>query len=110
MPSAEAIPIAVLLTLKRDACAPTLDSDFSTILPMDLPVSLPAIRCALATGRPFVAPVSSPWFTERQADAVASVVEKRGRRMPETSGSGWEPPHRAQLLGKSVMISLSQRS
>ncbi len=31
-------------------------------------------------------------------------------RMPETSGRGWEPPHRAQPLGKSVMIPLSQRS
>lgn len=68
------------------------------------------IRCALATGRPLVAPIASPWFTERQADAAMSAMEKRGRRMPETSGRGWEPPHRAQPLGKSVMISLSQRS
>ena len=68
------------------------------------------IRCALATGRPLVAPAASPWFTEKQANAAASVVEKRGRRMPETSGRGWEPPHRAQPLGKSVMISLSRRS
>lgn len=68
------------------------------------------IRCALATGRPLVAPAASPWFTEKQANAAASVVEKRGRRVPETSGRGWEPPHRTQPLGKSVMISLSQRS
>ena len=63
-----------------------------------------------STGRPLVAPAASPWFTERQADAAMSAMEKRGRRMPETSGRGWEPPHRAQPLGKSVMISLSQRS
>ena len=68
------------------------------------------IRCALATGRPLVAPAASPWFTEKQANAAASVVEKRGRRMLETSGRGWEPPHRAQPLGKSVMISLPRRS
>lgn len=40
------------------------------------------IRCALATGRPLVAPAASPWFTEKQANAAASVVEKRGRPYP----------------------------
>ena len=68
------------------------------------------IRCALATGRPLVAPAASPRFTERQVEAAVSAMGKRGGRMPETSGRGWEPPHRAQPLGKSVMISLSQRS
>ena len=68
------------------------------------------IRCALATGRPLVAPAASPWLAERQANAAASVVEKRGRRVPETSGRGREPPHRARPLGKPAMISLSRRS
>ena len=30
--------------------------------------------------------------------------------MPEASGRGWEPPHRARPLGKPAMISLSRRS
>ena len=67
------------------------------------------IGCALATGRPLVAPAGSPWFAERQVEVAVSAMGKRGGRMPETSGRGWEPPHRAQPLGKSVMISLSQR-
>ena len=68
------------------------------------------IGCALATGRPPVAPAESPRFAERQAEAAVPAMGKRGGRMPETSGRGWEPPHRAQPLGKSVMISLSRRS
>ena len=67
------------------------------------------IGCALATGRPPVAPAESPRFAERQAEAAVPAMGKRGGRMPETSGRGWEPPHRAQPLGKSVMIPLSQR-
>ena len=67
------------------------------------------IRCALATGRPLVAPAASPWFTEEQQRRAAAAVEKRAKRMPEASGSGWEPPYHRQSLAKSVAISLSRR-
>ena len=68
------------------------------------------IRCALATGRPLVAPAASPWLTEAQLKAASSTMAERAKRMPDSSGRGWEPPHRAQPLGKTVAISLSRRS
>lgn len=68
------------------------------------------IRCALATGRPLVAPVASPWFTESQAKAAESAMAEKAKRMPETSGRGWEPPYRPHALSKTAAISLSRRS
>lgn len=68
------------------------------------------VRCALATGRPLVAPSASPWLTEGQVEKAAACVEERARRMPATSGSGWEPPFRPHPLSKNVAIPLAHRS
>ena len=68
------------------------------------------IRCALATGRALVAPTASPWFTDSQLKAAESAVERKAKRMPDSSGRGWEPPYRPHALGKSVAISLARRS
>lgn len=68
------------------------------------------IRCALATGRPLMAPVASPWFTDSQMKAAESAMAARAKRLPDSSGRGWEPPYRPHVLSKTAAISLSRRS
>ena len=97
-------------------CVERFDADLVASAPRGWTVHERAARtvmphqCALATGRPLVAPTASPWFTDSQLKAAASAVEMRAKRMPDSSGRGWEPPYRPHALVKSVAISLSRRS
>lgn len=72
--------------------------------------SMCLIRCALATGRPLLAPTASPWFTEGQRKAAESSLPKSVAQVADSSGSGWEPPFRPHPLTKSVAIPLAYRS
>ena len=58
------------------------------------------IRCAIMTGRALVAPPARTWFTERELAIASASLPKSASQVPEASGRGWEPPHRAQPLGK----------
>lgn len=53
------------------------------------------VRCAIAEGRPLVAPKYPALFTEREERAARRFLERRLSAGPEACGSGWEPPHRA---------------
>jgi len=68
------------------------------------------IRCAVMTGRALVAPPVGQWFDERELAAAAASLPKSASRVPESSGKGWEPPHRPKPLSKNVTIPLSRRS
>jgi hypothetical protein len=71
--------------------------------------SMCLIRCALTTGRPLVAPPARVWFTAAEAAAAEASLPRSSSQVPQAEGAGWEPPHRAGALGKSVEISLSRR-
>lgn len=71
--------------------------------------SMCLIRCALATGRPLVAPPARAWFTAAEAAVAEASLPHSASHVPQAVGAGWEPPHQAGALGKSVEISLSRR-
>ena len=57
------------------------------------------IRCALACGRPLVAPPKGAFFTEREREAAERAPPRSTAWVPPASGSGYEPPHRAETSG-----------
>lgn len=71
--------------------------------------SMCRIRCALATGRRLLAPPPRAWFTRAEVAALEAALPRSASQVPQAEGAGWEPPHRAGALGKSVEISLSRR-
>ena len=68
------------------------------------------VRCAIMTGRPLVAPPAPSWFTGRELAAKEASLPRSASQVPESSGKGWEPPHRSKPLSKNVTISLAYRS
>ncbi len=68
------------------------------------------VRCAIMTGRPLIAPPAPSWFTGRELAAEEASLPKSASRVPESSGKGWEPPHRPKPLSKNVTIPLAYRS
>lgn len=57
------------------------------------------IRCALACGRPLVAPPKQAFFTEREREAARRAASSPASWVPPSAGSGYEPPHRAETSG-----------
>lgn len=57
------------------------------------------IRCALACGRPLVAPPKQAFFTERERGAAERALPRSTAWVPLASGRGYEPPHRAETSG-----------
>ena len=53
------------------------------------------VRCALAEGRPLIAPKFPAFFTEKEAAAAAKGLPRSSSLVPEAAGSGWMPPHQA---------------
>lgn len=53
------------------------------------------VRCALAEGRPLVAPKFPAFFSRREVAAAAKGLPKTASRVAESCGSGWMPPHQA---------------
>ena len=53
------------------------------------------VRCALAEGRPLVAPKFPAFFTRKEIAAAARGLPRSASLVPESSGSGWMPPHQA---------------
>lgn len=51
------------------------------------------VRCALAVGRPLVAPPPRVFFTQSEKKAKARFLSKfTGATVPASAGAGWEPP------------------
>lgn len=53
------------------------------------------IRCAIAEGRPLVAPKFPALYSKREERAAEKFLAKSLSRGPESCGSGWAPPHQA---------------
>ena len=53
------------------------------------------VRCAIAEGRPLVAPKFPALCSKREERAAEKFLAKSLSRGPESCGSGWAPPHQA---------------
>ena len=53
------------------------------------------VRCALAEGRPLVAPKFPALYSKKEERAAEKFLAKSLSRGPESCGSGWAPPHQA---------------
>ena len=53
------------------------------------------VRCAIAEGRPLVAPKFPAFFSKKEEKAAEEFLAKSSSRGPESAGSGWMPPHQA---------------
>ena len=53
------------------------------------------VRCALAEGRPLVAPKFPALYSKKEEKAAEKFLAKSLSRGPESCGSGWAPPHQA---------------
>ena len=53
------------------------------------------VRCALAEGRPLVAPKFPAFYSKKEEKAAERFLAKNLSRGPESCGSGWAPPHQA---------------
>lgn len=53
------------------------------------------VRCAMAEGRPLVAPGYPAFYTKEEEKAAERFLAKRLSAGPESCGSGWMPPHQA---------------
>ena len=53
------------------------------------------VRCALAEGRPLVAPKFPALYSKKEERAAEKFLAKSLSRGPESTGSGWIPPHQA---------------
>ena len=53
------------------------------------------VRCAIAEGRPLVAPKFPALYSKREERAAEKFLAKSLSRGPESCGSGWAPPHQA---------------
>lgn len=67
------------------------------------------IRCAIMTGRSLIAPPVNVWFTKRELEIKEQTLPKSASQIPMREGKGYEPPHRAKPLSKTVSISMSRR-
>lgn len=54
------------------------------------------VRCALAQGRPLVAPGKGALFTRRESEAAARRGAASAGGVPEADGEGYAPPHQAR--------------
>lgn len=54
------------------------------------------VRCAMAEGRPIVASTFPAFFAKREEKAAERFRANMRSFVPESSGSGWMPPHQAQ--------------
>lgn len=53
------------------------------------------VRCAIAEGRPLVAPKFPAFFTKKEISAAAKGLPRSASLVPESCGSGWTPPHQS---------------
>lgn len=53
------------------------------------------VRCALAEGRPLVAPKFPAFYSKKEEKAAEKFLARRLSAGPESEGSGWMPPHQA---------------
>ena len=53
------------------------------------------VRCAIAEGRPLVAPKFPILFTRKEAAAAEKALPRSASLVPESCGSGWMPPHQS---------------
>lgn len=57
------------------------------------------VRCALACGRPLVAPARGPFFTQAEGAARdRALARSTASSVPESVGEGWEPPFSVRTL------------
>lgn len=68
------------------------------------------VRCALAEGRPLVAPKFPAFFTKKEAKAADQFLAKMPSSVPETCGSGWMPPHQASTWAMKSSACFRARS
>lgn len=67
-------------------------------------------RCALAEGRPLVAPTYPAFFTKREEKAAERFRAKMPSLVPESSGLGWMPPHQAQTWAMRSNVAFRART
>lgn len=68
------------------------------------------VRCALATGRPLVAPRKNALFAEKERKAALASGPRSAGEVPRASGSGYLPPHSASTRSMKTAAGFRART